>query len=96
MDSKNHTNQFQTSSGVYVDINLDDLQDEINAFKSLEASSSQKTTQYNEISQKIKFLEEQGKWLEDVAILKAQLDEKFYDGFNIRQFKTTTELNNIA
>ena len=96
MDNKNHTNQFQTNSGAYIDINLDDLQEEINAFKSLEASSSQKTTQYNEISQKIKFLEEQGKWLEDVAILKAQLDEKFYDGFNIRQFKTTAELNNIA
>jgi hypothetical protein len=41
-------------------------------------------------------LEAQGKWLEDVASLREQLDENFYDGFNVRQFKSTTDLNNIA
>jgi hypothetical protein len=34
--------------------------------------------------------------LDDVAELKAQLQENYYDGFRITQFKTLNELNNIA
>ena len=96
LNNKNHTNQFQTSNGAYQELNLDDLQKEITEFKTLEASSNLKTSTYKEISNKLNFLEEQWKWLEDVATLREQLDENFYDWFNVRQFKTTTELNNIA
>ena len=96
LNSQNHTNKFQTSAGVYIDINLEDLQNEISEFKTLDASSDLKTTTYLEISQKLEFLESQWKWLEDVAALKSQLDENFYDWFNVRQFKTAGELNNIA
>ena len=96
LNDKNHTNKFQTSNGAYQELNLDDLQKDIAEFKTLEASSSLKTTTYKEISDKLNFLEAQWKWLEDVAALKSQLDENFYDWFNVRQFKTTTELNNIA
>ena len=95
-NDKNHTNKFQTSNGAYQELNLDDLQKDITEFKTLDASSSLKTTTYKEISDKLNFLEAQWKWLEDVAALRSQLDENFYDWFNVRQFKTTTELNNIA
>ena len=96
LNDKNHTNKFQTSNWAYQELNLDDLQKEIVDFKTLEASSNLKTTTYKEISNKLDFLEAQWKWLEDVATLRDQLDENFYDWFNVRQFKTTTELNNIA
>jgi len=59
LNSQNHTNKFQTSAGVYIDINLEDLQNEISEFKTLDASSDLKTTTYLEISQKLDFLESQ-------------------------------------
>jgi len=96
LNDKNHTNKFPTGSWAYEELNLDDIQADIAEFKTLEASSNLKTNQYKEISSKLDFLEQQWKWLEDVATLRAQLDENFYDGFNVRQFRSTTELNNIA
>ena len=96
LNDKNHTNKFQTWSGAYQELNLDDLQDEIAEFRTLDAQSNLKTTQYKEISSKLDFLEAQWKWLDDVAILREELDENFYDWFNIRQFRTATDLNNIA
>ena len=96
ISNKNHTNKFQTSSWVYEDIDLNKLQDEIAEFKTLDASSSLKTSTYKEISDKLNFLEDQWKWLEDVASLRSQLDENFHDWFNVRLFDTTTKLNNIA
>lgn len=96
LNDKNHTNKFPTESWAYEELNLDDIQADIAEFKTLEASSNLKTNQYKEISSKLDFLEQQWKWLEDVATLRAQLDENFYDGFNVRQFRSTTELNNIA
>ncbi len=96
IDNKNHTNKFPTWSWAYEELNLDDIQADIIEFKTYDASSNLKTTTYKEISSKLDFLEAQGKWLEDVASLREQLDENFYDGFNVRQFKSTTDLNNIA
>jgi len=96
INSQNHVNKFQTSAWVYIDINLDDLQTAISDFKTLDASSDLKTTTYLDISQKLDFLEGQWKWLEDVASLRAQLDDNFYEGFNVKQFKTAAELNNVA
>jgi hypothetical protein len=34
--------------------------------------------------------------LDDVAELKAQLEENYYDGFRITQFKSENDLNTIA
>ena len=96
LTDKNHSNKFQTWSGAYQELNLDDLQDEIAEFRTLDAQSNLKTTKYKEISSKLDFLESQWKWLDDVAILREELDENFYDWFNIRQFRTATDLNNIA
>jgi hypothetical protein len=96
LDNNSNDNKFQTSSGVYVDVNIDDLESDIVEFKTLDASSNLKSAKYLEISQKLQFLQEQGKWLEDVAELKAQLEENYYDGFRITQFKTENDLDNIA
>ena len=96
LDNSNHTNKFKTSDGAYIDINLEDLQNDIAEFKTLDASSNLKSAKYTEISQKLEFLEEQWKWLEDVEDLKSQLQENYYDWFRITQFKTENELNNIA
>ena len=96
ISNKNHTNKFPTSSWVYEDIDLNKLQDEIAEFKTLDASSSLKTSTYKEISDKLNFLEDEWKRLEDVASLRSQLDENFHDWFNVRLFDTTTKLNNIA
>ncbi len=96
LNQQNHSNKFQTSSGVYIDINLDDLEAAISNFKALDASSDLKTTTYTEISQKLDFLESQWKWLEDVASLRSQLEENYYEWFRVIQFKSENELNNIA
>jgi hypothetical protein len=47
-----------TFDDVY-DINLEDLQNDIAEFKTLDASSNLKSAKYTEISQKLEFLEEQ-------------------------------------
>ena len=96
LNNSSHSDKFQTSDWVYIDINLEDLQSDITEFKTLDASSNLKSVKYTEISQKLQFLEDQWKWLDDVAELKAQLQENYYDGFRITQFKTLNELNNIA
>jgi hypothetical protein len=42
-----------------VDINIEDLQNDISEFKTLDASSNAKSAKYTEISQKLQFLEDQ-------------------------------------
>ena len=96
LDDKNHTNKFSTWSGVYQELNLDDIQSDINAFKNLDPSSTLKINQYNEISQKLQFLEDQWKWLDDVANLRAQLQENYYEWFHVVQFNSNNDLNTIA
>lgn len=96
LNNINHTDKFQTSSGVYVDLNLEDLQSDIAEFKTLDASSNAKSTKYTEILQKLDYLETEWKWLDDVAELKAQLEEHYEDGFNIKSFKSENDLNNIT
>ncbi len=96
LNDSNHTDKFKTSEWTYIDINLEDLQNDITDFKSLDASSNLKSAKYTEISQKLQFLEDQWKWLEDVVDLREQLQENYYDGFRITQFKTDNDLNNIA
>ena len=94
--NNNHSNKFQTWSWTYQEINLDDLQADISEFKTLDSSSNLKISAYKDISSKLDFLESEWKRLEDVAALRTQLDDNFYDWFNVRQFKSENELNNIA
>ena len=96
LNDNNHTNKFKTSEWTYIDINLEDLQNDITEFKTLDASSNLKSSKYADISQKLNRLEEQWKWLEDVADLRSQLEENYFEGFRITQFKSENDLNNIA
>ena len=96
LNNNNHNNKFKTSAWTYIDISIEDLQSDIAEFKTLDASSNLKSAKYIEISQKLQFLEDQWKWLEDVNELKSQLEENYYDWFRITQFKTENDLNNIA
>ena len=96
LNDTNHTNKFKTSEWTYIDINLEDLQNDITEFKTLDASSNLKSTKYTDILQKLEYLEEQWKWLEDVADLKSQLEDNYFEGFRISQFKSENDLNNIA
>ena len=96
LNSSNHNDKFKTSEWKYVDINIEDLQNDISEFKTLDASSNAKSAKYTEISQKLQFLEDQWKWIEDVNELKSQLEENYYDWFRITQFKSENDLNNIA
>ena len=46
LNDSNHNNKFQTSEWNYIDINLEDLQNDINEFKTLDASSNLKSSKY--------------------------------------------------
>jgi hypothetical protein len=59
LNNNSNDNKFQTSSGTYIDINIEDLQNDITEFKTLDASSNLKSAKYIEISQKLQFLEDQ-------------------------------------
>ena len=52
ISDSNHTNKFKTSNNTYIDINLEDLQNDILEFETLDSSSNLKTEKYNEISPK--------------------------------------------
>jgi hypothetical protein len=59
LNDANHNDKFKTSEGAYIDINLEDLQNDIAEFKTLDASSNLKSAKYTDILQKLNFLEEQ-------------------------------------
>jgi hypothetical protein len=85
--SQSNEEKFQTSSGTYVDITIDDIQREMMEFQSIDSSSDEKAIKYAEISQKLSFLESKGKWLEDVDKLKSILQTDYYQGFDIVYIK---------
>jgi hypothetical protein len=85
--------KFQTSSGTYVDITIEDIQKEMMEFQALEAGDSTKAIKYSEITQKLSFLESKGKWLEDVEQLRTILQSEYYKGFNIVYIKNLNQFD---
>jgi len=94
--TKNQSNEdkFPTQSG-YVTVTIDDIQQEMLDFQALDASSDLKAIKYDEINQKLSFLEEKGKWLEDVARLREILEEEYYKGFNIYPINTLSKFDDL-
>lgn len=92
--SNSNTNKFNTEW--YEAISIEDLQEQIHQFSSLDPSSSLKTAKYKEISEQLKILKDNWKWLEDVADLETQIKNIFDDGFKITRFESEGDLNNIA
>ncbi|MBO4203741.1 hypothetical protein J5893_02815 [bacterium] len=76
-------NQFQTSSGVYIEVTLEGIQQAMQEFVSLPSDDNQKSIKYAEIKSQLAYLEEKGKWLDDVKDLKEYLESEYYKGFNI-------------
>jgi hypothetical protein len=91
--TQSNEEKFQTSSGTYVDITIDDIQREMMEFQALDPSSDTKAQKYSEISQKLEFLESKGKWLEDVDQLKSILQTDYYKGFNIVYIKDLNQFD---
>jgi hypothetical protein len=85
--------KFQTSSGTYVDITLEDIQKEMMEFQALAAEDDAKAIKYSEITQKLSFLESKGKRLEDVEKLKTILQSEYYKGFNIVYIKNLSQFD---
>lgn len=75
--------KFQTQSGEYIDITIDDIQKEMLEFQTLDASSDAKSIKYAEITQKLDFLASKGKRIEDVTTLRKVLQSEYYKGFDI-------------
>ncbi|MDR2415173.1 MAG: hypothetical protein LBD75_00730 [Candidatus Peribacteria bacterium] len=94
--SQSNEEKFQTQSGTYIDITIDDIQREMMEFQALDASSDTKSVKYAEISQKLAFLEEKGKWIEDVEHLKTILQSEYYKGFNIIYIKNLNQFDDIT
>lgn len=86
--------RFQTASGTYIDLTIDDIQKEMAEFQSLDASSNEKSIKYAEIMQKLDFIESKGKWLQDVKSLKSILQSEYYKGFNIIPIEKLTQFTN--
>ncbi len=76
-------NQFQTSSGTYIEVTLEGIQQAMQEFTSLPSDDDQKSAKYAEIKSQLTYLEEKGKWLDDVKDLKEHLESEYYKGFNI-------------
>jgi hypothetical protein len=94
--SQSNEEKFQTQSGTYIDITIDDIQREMMDFQALDPSSDAKAIAYAEISQKLEFLESKGKWLEDVEKLKTILQSDYYKGFNIVYIKNLTQFDDVV
>jgi hypothetical protein len=91
--SESNENKFQTTSGVYIDITIEDIQREMMEFQSLDPTSDAKAIKYAEIAQKLEFLESKGKWIEDVQQLKDVLQTDYYKGFNIAYIKNLSQFD---
>lgn len=85
-------NQFQTASGVYVEVTLEGIQQAMQEFKSLPSDDNQKSAKYAEIKSQIAYLESKGKWIDDIKPLKEHLEAEYYKGFNIAVINNLTQL----
>ena len=86
--------KFKTSSWVYIDLTIEDIQKEMAEFQNLDPSSPEKSLTYSEIMQKLDFIESKGKWLQDVKQLKTILQAEYYKGFNIIPIEKLTQFTN--
>lgn len=73
------TDVMFTDEGVLVDVTIDDIKKDIQVFLSMDPTSDAKGQKYHETMQKLQVLEERGRWLEDVAQLKAIIQKNYYE-----------------
>lgn len=93
---KQNTSSFTTSSGGVVDITIDDIKKDIYLFKTMDPTSDQKWTKYNEILQKLNMLESKWRWIEDVVQLKKIIEADYLAWFNIIYLTDLSALDDPA
>ncbi len=94
--TKNNSDVFVTSSGVEVDVTIEDIKKDIYLFQSLDPTSDEKWIKYHEIMQKLDMLESKWRWLEDVAQLKNILQADYHKGFNIIYINAMKQFDDTA
>lgn len=95
LDTKNN-NTIVTESWAVVDITIDDIKKDIWAFQQLDASSDEKSVKYNEITEKLALLEQNGRRLEDVENLKWIVENDYYKWFNIIRIENLSQLDDAT
>ena len=85
---------FTTGSGTKQTITLTQLKQDIEAFKQLNASSDEKSLQYQEILAKFQQIQSQGIWQEDIKNLKKLLENSYEKGYNIVSISNFTQFDN--
>ena len=73
---------------VLINFTIDDLQRDVGLFKQISATSNEKIKKYNEIVNKLNLLEENNKWINDVAQLRKILESEYSQWFNIELINT--------
>ena len=85
---------FTTGSGTKQTVTLTQLKQDIEAFKQLNASSDEKSLQYQEILAKFQQIQSQGIWQEDIKNLKKLLENSYEQGYNIVSISNFTQFDN--
>jgi len=87
---KNEWDTFITSSWIEVAVTIEDIKKDIYYFQSLDSTNDEKWLKYYEVMEKLDFLEEKWRWIEDVSQLRKILQADYHKWFNI------IYLNNLA
>ncbi len=77
-------------------LTIDDIKKDINAFKSMPSNLDEKWQKYNEILQKINYLEQKWKRIEDIKKLKKILQSDYHKWFNIIYINNLSQFDDNA
>lgn len=78
---------------VLINFTIEDLQRDVGTFKQISATSNEKIKKYNDIVNKLTLLEDNGKWVNDVAQLRKILEAEYSQWFNIELINTLDQLD---
>ena len=87
---------YTTGSGRKQTVTLAQLKQDIEAFKQLNASSDEKSLQYQEILAKFQQIQSQGIWQEDIKNLKKVLEDSYEQGYNIASITSFSQFDNAS
>lgn len=92
---KNPTNDttITTEEGVQV-VTIEDIKKDIAYFQNLDPTSNEKSKVYQDITQKLDFLESKNRRPEDVKQLRKIVQNKYYEWFRIAYINQLDDLNN--
>lgn len=74
-------------------LTIEELKQDVFAFKTLDPTSDEKSLKYSEILQKLSVIEQKGLWQEDIAELKKMLNQDFEKGFMITTISNLSQFD---